>query len=112
LIIKRIEKNSENEKLIGEPILAYKLDIKTKKEIPVDISEFDGIGFRALRDIIATDDKYLVYNFNQKDPLSLGYYPTSIICPKTILTQEIELKKTEKKTEKKPYLKNPYFRIH
>lgn len=110
LVIKKIGRTSENEKLIGDPIIAYKLDIKTKKEIPLDVSEFDGIGFRALRDIMATDNMYLVYNFNQKEPFYSGnYIPTSIICPKTILIQEVELKKTEKKTEKKPYLKNPYF---
>ncbi|PIS47886.1 MAG: hypothetical protein COT17_01185 [Elusimicrobia bacterium CG08_land_8_20_14_0_20_51_18] len=111
VVVKKIASYKDSEKLIGDPVLAYKLNLKTMKRTPINISEFDGMGLRALRDIAATGDEKMVYNFYQSDPYSYtgGQYSTSIICPSSILIQEIELKKTDKKTDKKPYLPNPYF---
>ncbi len=111
LVIKKVSIYKDSEKEIGDPILVYKLDLKTGVEKPVDISEFEGIGLRALRDIEASSLENQVYNFYQRGPYS--YYPSpvpsSIICPQSLLIREIELKKTQEKPEKKPYLKHPYF---
>ncbi|NLI10706.1 MAG: hypothetical protein GX447_08145 [Elusimicrobia bacterium] len=111
LVVKKIASYKDSESNLGNPILAYKLDLKTGKETPLNISEFEGIGLRALRDIEAVSSKNQVYNFYQRGPYSYSAsaVPTSIICPQDILIREIEIKKTQDKPEKKPYLKHPYF---
>ncbi|GAB4029872.1 MAG: hypothetical protein Fur0012_04860 [Elusimicrobiota bacterium] len=114
LVISKISSYKNSDKMMGEPVLAYKLDLKTGKRTPLNLSQFDGIGLRALRDIEAASDKDIVYNFYQGDPYSYANssVPTSIICPSALLIREIELKKTEEKPEKKPYLDHPFFGKH
>ncbi|MBI4656485.1 MAG: hypothetical protein HY746_07055 [Elusimicrobia bacterium] len=111
VIIRKINVYREGEEYLGNPSLAYKLDLKTLKEEPLNLVEFEGIGLRSLRDIVLTSDNHMVYNFRQDDPYvyTYGNYPTAIISPYAVLISEIELKKSDKKPEKKPYLANPYF---
>ncbi len=111
VIIKSVKKYTDGQKYLGDPVLAYKLDLKTKMESPLNIVEFEGITMRALRDIVLTSDKSEVYNFFQSNPYTYsgGIYPTSIISPSAVLVGEIELKKTDKKPDKLPYLKHPFF---
>ncbi len=111
VIIKKVRAHKSNQKYLGDPVLAYKLDLKTKRETPLSRVEFEGITLRALRDIVLTSDKSEVYNFFQGNPYgySGGRYSTSIISPFAILVGEIELKKTDEKPDKLPYLKHPFF---
>ncbi|MBU2530135.1 MAG: hypothetical protein KKD35_03755 [Elusimicrobia bacterium] len=111
VLIKSIQSYKSTQKYLGDPILAYKLDLKTKIESPLSIVEFEGLTMRALRDIVLTSDKSKVYNFYQSNPFaySSGRYPTSIIAPEAVLVGEIELKKTNNKPDKLPYLKHPFF---
>ncbi len=111
VLIKSIQSYKGTQKYLGDPILAYKLDIKTKVESPLSIVEFEGLTMRALRDIVLTSDKSKVYNFYQSNPFaySSGRYSTSIISPEAVLVGEIELKKTDNKPDKLPYLKHPFF---
>lgn len=111
VIIKTIESSKSSQKYLGNPVLAYKLDLKTKTELPLNIVEFEGITLRALRDIVLTSDKSEVYNFFQNGPYAYsgGAYSTSIISPSAVLVGEIELKKTDKKPDKLPYLEHPFF---
>lgn len=109
IVVKKVSRPQSNDKIIGDPVLAYKLDVKTLKETPINISDFDGIGLRALRDIVATSNEYFTYNFYQEMPYvySNGSVPSSIVMPKSILIQEIELKKTDKKPDRMPYMTRP-----
>jgi len=111
LIIKKISTLKEYEKMIGDPVIAYKLNLKNGEKSPINLSQFDGIGLRGLRDIEAVSDIDMVYNFYQGSPYNYAYsrVPTSIVSPSAILIREIEIKKTEAKPEKKPYLNHPFF---
>jgi TldD protein len=111
VLIKTINKGKNNGKYLGNPVLAYKLNLKTKAESPLSIVEFEGLTMRALRDIVMTSDKNNVYNYYQSNPFaySSGRYSTSIISPNAVLVGEIELKKTDNKPDKLPYLKHPFF---
>jgi len=73
-------------------------------------AEFEGVSLRALRDIVAASSERSVYNFYERGHLqgSRGELPASVVAP-DILVEEMEFKKTEKKPEKRPYLKHPYF---
>ncbi|MBI5239967.1 MAG: hypothetical protein HY926_05815 [Elusimicrobia bacterium] len=89
------------------PIRAYKLYAADGREEPVAGVEFVGAGFRPLRDIVAASKEMYVFNFYHgqqgRTPV-----PASIVAP-SILVQEMELRKTERKPERLPYLKHPYF---
>jgi len=89
------------------PISAYKVRVADGREEPLRGLEFTGTGFRPLRDIVAASKEMYVFNFFHG---SSGWtsVPASIVAP-SILVQEMEVKKTERKPEKLPYLKHPYF---
>lgn len=82
------------------PFAAWKVYPDGREE-PVHGLEFTGLGLRALRDIAAVSRETGVYD------LSAGV-PASIVTP-DILVQEMEVKKTEEKAERPPYLPHPYF---
>lgn len=111
VVIKDIKSYKNADEYIGHPKLAFRLDLKTGEETPLTAVEFEGLTLRALRDIIETGLNYRVYNFSQESPFaySRGNYPTSIVAPDAVLVREVELKKTDAKPAKLPYLKHPYF---
>ena len=89
------------------PVRAYKLYAADGREEPLSGVEFVGAGFRPLRDIVAASRERYVFNFfhgmSGRTPV-----PASIVAP-SILVQEMEVRKTERKPERLPYLKHPYF---
>jgi len=112
LIVRRIAEEDDQEAgdLLAAPVLVYKLDARTGKEELLRNAQFSGVTLRALRDVAAASDRNFVYNFYQLGPnkRNRGQTQASILCPSVLLT-EMELKKTEKKPEKPPHLKHPYF---
>jgi predicted Zn-dependent protease len=112
LLIRRVaeEDDQEEGEILASPTLVYKIDVKTGKEELLRNAQFSGVTLRALRDVAAASDRNFVYNYYQLGPYkrSRGQTQASIICPSVLLT-EMELKKTEKKPEKPPHLKHPYF---
>ena len=84
-----------------EPFSAYRVYAKDGREEPVHGLEFTGTSLRALRDIAAVSKEMNVYYPDWNTP-------GSIISP-SILVQEMEVKKTDSKPEKLPYLPHPYF---
>ncbi len=82
------------------PFTAWKVYLDGREE-PVHGIEFTGVTLRALRDITAVSKETYVYDLAWSTP-------GSIVTP-SILVQEMEIKKTEQKPEKKPYLGHPYF---
>ncbi|MBI4349958.1 MAG: hypothetical protein HY550_00820 [Elusimicrobia bacterium] len=82
------------------PFSAWKVYLDGREE-PVHGIEFTGAGLRSLRDIAAVSKETYVYNLAWSTP-------GTIVTP-SILVQEMEIKKTEEKPEKKPYLPHPYF---
>ena len=79
---------------------AYKLYTADGREEPVHGAQFAELGLRALRDIVLASDRTGVYTYTFKE------VPYSLAAPSVII-QEGELKKTETRPEKLPYLKNP-----
>ncbi|OGS44388.1 MAG: hypothetical protein A3J79_04290 [Elusimicrobia bacterium RIFOXYB2_FULL_62_6] len=112
VLVRRMSQSDSKrmEDLLAKPALVYKVLVKDGSEELINGAEFTGVSFRALRDIVLTSDSHYVYNFYQPGPLyySRGYVPASIIAP-SILVQEMELKKTEQKPDRQPYLPHPYF---
>ncbi|MBI4803033.1 MAG: hypothetical protein HY796_10970 [Elusimicrobia bacterium] len=104
------EDSKRPEELLSRPALVYKVYVHDGSEELMNGTEFTGVSFRALRDIVLTSDDHYVYNFYQSGPLyySRGYVPAAIITP-SILVQEMELQKTEQKPDRQPYLPHPYF---
>ncbi len=86
---------------MNAPFTAYRIYVKDGREEPVHGLEFTGTSLRALRDITAASKEMNVY---YPDWSTSG----SIISP-SILVQEMEVKKTDSKPEKMPYLPHPYF---
>jgi len=82
------------------PFSAWKVYLDGREE-PVHGIEFTGTSLRALRDITAVSKETYVYNLDWSTP-------GTIVTP-SILVQEMEIKKSEEKPEKKPYLGHPYF---
>ncbi len=82
------------------PFSAWKVYPDGREE-PAHGIEFSGVNLRALRDIVAVSTETWVYDLNWTTP-------GSIVTP-DILVQEMEIKKTEEKPERKPYLPHPYF---
>jgi predicted Zn-dependent protease len=79
---------------------AYKLYVSDGREEPVHGAQFAELGLRALRDIVLAGDKTGVYTNIYKETAF------SIAAPSVIIS-EGELKKTDAKPEKPPYLDNP-----
>lgn len=86
---------------LSEPFSAYRVYVKDGREEPVHGVEFTGTSLRALRDISLVSKELYVYYPDWSTP-------GTIIAP-SILVAEMEVKKTESKPEKKPYLQHPYF---
>ncbi|MBU2574207.1 MAG: hypothetical protein KKH28_09045 [Elusimicrobia bacterium] len=86
---------------IRAPFAAYRVYVKDGHEEPVHGLEFTGTSLRALRDIAAVSKEMNVYYPHWSTP-------GSIISP-SILVAEMEVKKTDSKPEKIPYLPHPYF---
>ena len=80
---------------------AYKVYPADGREEQVHAIEFLGTNLRALRDIVAVSREMKVYNLSWTPPASL-------VAP-SILVQEMEIKKTEDKPDRKPYLEHPFF---
>jgi len=112
VIIRRLggEEDQEKDDLLAAPVLVYKVDVKTGREELVRNAQFDGVTLRSLRDVVAASDKSFVYNYYQLGPVrrSRGQTQASIVTP-SVLLSEMELRKTEKKPEKPPHLRHPYF---
>ncbi|MFH1619787.1 MAG: metallopeptidase TldD-related protein [bacterium] len=112
IVIKRMtpESSRDDKSLLSPPLLAYRVHVKDGREEPVHGVNFTGVSFRALRDVLAASDEQHVYNYMQMGPFhaNRGYAAASIVAP-SVLVQEMELKKTETKPEKLPYLRHPYF---
>ena len=82
------------------PFAAYRIYVKDGHEEPAHGLEFTGMNLRALRDIAVVSNEMNVYH--------PGWSTRSIISP-SILVSEMEVKKTDSKPEKIPYLPHPYF---
>jgi len=82
------------------PFAAWKVYADGREE-PVHGIEFTGVTLRALRDITAVSKETYVHNLSWSTP-------GTVVAP-AILVQEMEIKKSEEKPEKKPYLAHPYF---
>ncbi len=89
------------------PVRAYKVYAADGREEPLAGVEFVGAGFRPLRDIVAASKERYVFNFLHGSN-GRTVVPASIVAP-AILVQEMELRKTERKPERMPYLEHPYF---
>jgi TldD protein len=91
------------EKELTPPLEVYKVWVKDGKEEPIRGVEFEGVTVKTLKEISETANDYYVHNF------LLGHdeeLPASIVAP-SILIEELELKETEAKATKPPYLKSP-----
>lgn len=70
-------------------------------EEPVHGLVFTGLTLRSLRDIVFASYEQNVY--------SLNWNPAASLVHPSIIIQEMEIKKTLQKPQKKPYLAHPYF---
>lgn len=113
VIVRRLDGAGEKktEDLLAGPVLAYKVSVKDGSETLIGGSEWTGVTFRALRDILLASDADQVYNYYQPGPFyyNRGYVPASIVAPSALLVQEMELKPTDRKPDRQPYLPHPYF---
>ncbi len=98
------------DEFLAPPALLYRVDVGTGKETLVRNARFSGVTLRALRDIVAASHRRHVYNYYQlgANPLAQGQTQASIVHP-SILVAEIELKRTDAKPVKLPYIKHPHF---
>lgn len=113
VIVRRLdaEQARKSDALLAGPVLAYKVLVKDGSETVIGGSDWTGVTFRALRDIMLVSDKDQVYNYFQAGPFyfNRGFVPASIVAPSALLVQEMELKPTEAKPDRQPYLPHPYF---
>lgn len=113
VIVRRLDPEAEKktEDLLAAPVLAYKVSVKDGSETLIGGSEWTDVSFRALRDILLASDADQVYNYYQPGPFyyNRGYVPASLVAPAALLIQEMELKPTDRKPDRQPYLPNPYF---
>ncbi len=113
VLVRRVDPETSREygELLSDPVIAYKVSVKDGSETPLGPSEWSGVTFRALRDITLASDKDQVYNYYQAGPFyyNRGLVPASIAAPEALLVQEMELKPTEAKPDRPPYLPHPYF---
>lgn len=91
------------EKELTPPLEVYRVWVKDGREELIRGVEFDGVTVKTLKEITETGNDYYVHNFllGHDDEL-----PASIVAP-SILIEEMELKETEAKATKLPYLKSP-----
>ncbi|MCM2266821.1 MAG: metallopeptidase TldD-related protein [Elusimicrobiales bacterium] len=113
VIVRRVdgEASRKSDALLAGPVLAYRVSVKDGSEKVIGGSDWAGVTFRALRDIMLVSDKDQVYNYFQPGPFyyNRGFVPASIVAPDALLVQEMELKPTEAKPDRQPYLPHPYF---
>ena len=113
VVVRRLDPwdTRDGEALLADPVLAFKVSVKDGSETPINGAEWSGVNFRALRDIMLVSDSEQVYNYYQPTPFfyTRGYVPASIVAPSALLVQELELKPTEAKPDRQPYLPHPYF---
>jgi hypothetical protein len=113
VVVRRLdtEDQKKSEDLLAGPVLAYKVSVKDGSETVLGVAEWAGVTFRALRDILLVSDAEYAYNYYQPGPFlyNRGYVPASIVAPGALLVQEMELKPTENKPDRQPYLPHPYF---
>ena len=91
------------EKELTPPLEIYKVWVEDGKEELIRGAEFEAVTVKTLKDITESADDYYVHNF------LLGHdneLPATIVTP-SILIEEMELKETEAKAIKPPYLKSP-----
>ncbi|OGS10552.1 MAG: hypothetical protein A2234_01330 [Elusimicrobia bacterium RIFOXYA2_FULL_58_8] len=113
LLVRRLDTEDQKkmEDLLASPVLAYKVSVKDGSETIIGGAEWTGVTFRALRDILLVADTDYVYNYYQAGQFiyNRGYVPAAIVAPSALLVQEMELKPTESKPDRQPYLPHPYF---
>lgn len=113
VIVRRLdpETSKDYSELLSEPVLAYKVSVKDGSELVLGAAKWAGVTFRALRDILLVSSTDQVYNYYQPGPFyyNRGYVPASLVAPSALLVQEMELKPTDTKPDRKPYLPHPYF---
>lgn len=110
VIIRRMKTEGARDEgsLLAPPALAYSVDVETGKETLLRDAEFTNTTHRSLRDVIAASEAMHVYNYYQLGPYRYAReeVQASIVHP-SVLLSEMELKKTDKKPEKPPYLARP-----
>jgi hypothetical protein len=113
IIVRRLDPEGDKkfDELLAAPVLAYKVSVKDGSESVLGPAEWTDVTFRALRDILLVSDADYIYNYYQAGPFyyDRGYVPASIVAPSGLLVQEMELKPTDKKPDRQPYLPHPYF---
>ena len=104
------EDSLEDTDVLAEPIVAHKVYVADGRKEQVRGADFSGVTLRALRDIVAASKKSEVYNFYHLGPYrySRSTVPASIVAP-SVLISEMEMKKTDKKPTRPPYLPHPSF---
>lgn len=113
LIVRRLDPEAakKTEDLLAGPVLAYKVSVKDGSERLLGPADWTGVTFRALRDIQLVSDEDYIYNYYQPGPFfyNRAFVPASLVAPAALLVQEMELKPTENKPDRQPYLPHPYF---
>jgi len=111
MIVRRLGDESAQEEAgrLAAPVLLYKVRVADGREELLRGAEFSGVTLRALRDIAAASDRARVHNVLQLGPYRdwRGEIPTSVVHPHSVLVAEMEIKKSEKKPERLPYLARP-----
>jgi len=102
-----IEDDSESEKLLQHPVIAYKVYVDDGRLEPVRGLVFDEVTIRSLRDIGAMGKDSHAYNLTQTTIFSDFRYAASIVTP-SILVEEMELKESTLQ-EPLPVTFNPIF---
>jgi len=111
LIIKDITGGSTNtsgygyQAFKGEPILIYKVDPDTGEETLVRGAEIVGTPLVSINKIVAASTETGV--FNGYCGAESGYVPVSAVAP-ALLTTELELQRSQSKTERPPLLAPPW----
>lgn len=112
LVVTRLgeEDDQEGDEKLAAPIVLRKVYVKNGRMELVRNASFTGVTLRALRDVVMASKKRDVYNYYQLGPYtySRGQVQASIVHP-SVLISEMELKKSEKKPDRLPYLKHPSF---
>ncbi|MDQ7772202.1 MAG: metallopeptidase TldD-related protein [Elusimicrobiales bacterium] len=112
VIVRRLasETTLDLENILAAPVLAWKVYRDGREEL-INGVEFTGVTYRALRDIVLTSDEPYIYNYYQPGPyaMSRGSVAASIVSPSAVLVQEMELKRTDRKPDRAPYIGHPFF---
>lgn len=112
LVVRRIAEESDRERseLLAAPTFLYRVYADGGREELVRNARFSGVTLRALRDIALASDRREAYNYYQlgSSRYNQGQVQASLVHP-SVLIEEMELKKSEKKPEKLPILPHPGF---